>query len=165
MIKIEEYSNVDEKLRNLGLNFPKSLALLPENLDGAKEKKELINSATTPTVRVLLNQAGIVETPIEEKNDIPEQYLESFDWFGPTIFFASALVSQNPEIVDKTISVIMEYLLQVFFRGISERKRNVRLHLITQTKKGSYKKVDYDGDVEGLKELPKIVRSLNDEQQ
>jgi hypothetical protein len=164
LIKTGDYPDIEKKLQNLGLNFPKSLALLPENLADAKEKKDLLNSATTPTVRVLLRQAGIVETPIEEENHIPRQYLESFDWFGPTIFLASTLISQNPEIVDKIISLIMEYLLKVFFRGIPKNKRNAKLHIVVQTKKGSFKKADYEGDAEGLKELPRIIRSLNDEQ-
>jgi hypothetical protein len=132
------------------------------NIISAKSKKELLYAGTASTVRVLLKQAGIVETPIEKNKEIPELILESFDWVGPTVFFASTLITQNPDIVDKTIIAISDYL-QEWFKGIPKQERNAQLDIVAETKTGSYKGIHYEGDVEGLKQLPKIIRSLHDE--
>lgn len=162
MIKVNDYPNLNAKIEEFGLIFPESLAILPDNLANAKSKNELVNAQTTSTVRVLFRNAGIVETPIEKDKEIPERILESFDWVGPTIFIASALISQNPEIVDKTLGTILEYL-QDFFKGIPKQERNAKLHIVTTTRKGDYKLVDYEGPENGLKELPEVIRSLRDE--
>jgi hypothetical protein len=162
MIKVDDCPNPREKLRAFGLVDPKTLAILPTNLNSAKNRKDLFYAETTPTVRVLFKQAGIVETPIEKDKEIPEFILESFDWVSPIIFFTSALISQNPDIVDTTISKIIDYL-QEWFKGIPNQQRNVRLHIVTETKGGAHKAVDYEGDVAGLRELPKVIRSLHDE--
>jgi hypothetical protein len=164
MIKVVDYNNLNEQLKEFGLVVnPKTLVILPTNLSAAKSKKDLFYAETTSTVKVLFRQAGIVETPIEKTKEIPDLALESFDWIGPTIFFASTLINQNPDVTEKAISVISEYL-QAWFKGISKPQRNVQLNIVTEKRTGSYKEIHYEGDVEGLKELPKIIRSLHDEQ-
>jgi hypothetical protein len=162
MISVSDYPDINKKLVEFGLVYPKTLAILPINLNLAKSKKDLFNSDTTPTVRVLWKKAGVVETPIEEKNTIPEFHQESFEWVGPTIFFASTVIAGNPEIIDLALKVISDYLAD-WFKGIVKEERKAKLDIVAPTKTGSYKAVHFDGDIEGLKELPKIIRSLKDE--
>ena len=161
-IKVDDIPQLNEKIKSLGFDLPTGLAFLPRNIISAKAKADLVNAETTSTVRVLFKKAGLVETPLAKEEKIPELALASFDWVGPTIFLASTLITQNPQIVDVLISVLSDYLTN-FFKGIAKEQRRAELDIVTQTKSGSYKDIHYDGDVEGLKELPKIIRSLHDE--
>jgi hypothetical protein len=163
VIKVGDYLDLTKKLKEFDFVYPKSLAILPTNLDSAESKKDLVNSDSTSTVRILWRKAGVVETPIEDRNTIPELHQESFEWVGPTIIFAATLIAGNPELVELAIAVISDYLTE-WLRGIVKEERKAKLRIVAQTKTGSYRDIHYDGDVEGLKELPKVIRSLNDEQ-
>ncbi len=162
MITVSDYLDLKKKLKEFDLIYPQKLAILPINLNKAKSKENLFNSETTSTVRILWKKAGVIETSIEGKNKIPELIEESFEWVGPTIFFASTLITGNPELVDLVMRIISDYLTE-WFKGKVKEERKAKLHIVVQTKTGSYKDIKYDGDVEGLKELSKVVRSLDDE--
>ena len=48
----------------------------------------------------LMPAAGIVESPVEPDGvRIPRRALRSIDWIGPTIFFAGAVMAENPQVV------------------------------------------------------------------
>ena len=162
MITIGDYPDIAKKLEEFDLTYPKTLAILPLNLNSATSKKDLFNSETTSTVRVLWKKAGVVETPIEGKNKIPELLQQSFEWIGPTIFFASTLITGHPELIDLAVRVISDYLT-VLFKGIPKEEKKAKLDIVAETKNGSFKDIHYEGDIEGLKELPKVIRSLDDE--
>jgi hypothetical protein len=163
MLQVEEFPDIKKKAQELGCNVPKTIAILPRNFISAKSKVDLVNENTTTTVRVLWKQAGIIETPIEKEGEkIPELALNWFEWVGPTILFTSALITQNPQLVDIALGVISNYLTD-WFKGLPKEQKKARLNIVEETRSGSYKRLQYEGDVEGLKELPKIVRSLHDE--
>jgi hypothetical protein len=163
MLQTEDFPDVKKKAEELGCNLPKTLAILPRNFASAKSKNDLVNEETASTVKVLWEQAGIIETPIEKEGEkIPEVVLNWFDWVGPTIFFTSALITQNPQLIDISLGVISNYLTD-WFKGVPKEQRKVKLDIVEETRSGSSKKLLYEGDVDGLKDLPKIIRSLHDE--
>ena len=164
MIQIEDFPDVKNKAREMGCNVPETLAILPKNFISAKSKGELINEDTASTVRVLWKQAGIVETPIEKEGEkIPELVMNWFEWVGPTILFTSTLITQNPQLIDIALGVIANYLTD-FFKGVPKGQKKAKLDFVEETKSGNYKRLHYEGDVEGMKDLPKIIRSLHDEE-
>jgi hypothetical protein len=164
VIQVEEFVDVKKRFKELDFDSTTTLAILPRNFVTAESKEELINEGTTSTVRVLWKQAKVHETPFEKEGErIPEAVEEAFDWIGPTIFLASSLLIQNPLLIDVAVGVIANYLTD-FFKGIPAGKRNAKLDVVVETKSGSYKKIHYEGAIEGLKEVPKIARSLHDEQ-
>lgn len=164
MIKVEEYLDVRKRAKELDFNIPESVAILPRNFESAKSKEELVHEETTPTIRILWKQSNVIETPLEKEGEkipfVTEKYLE---WIGPLIFFASTAIIQNPTMIDIAIGVISNYLTD-FFKGMIKDEKKVKLKVVVETKYGSYKKVEFEGPSEGLKELPRIVRSLHDEQ-
>lgn len=163
MIQIKNFIDVKNKCKKLGCNLPTNLTILPRNFVSAESKDQLLNEGTATTVKVLLRNAGIKETPLEKTgekiNGIVE---EGFDWIGPTLFLSSALLMQNQLLIDLALGVIANYLTD-FFKGIPDEKKNVKLNVVIETKTGNHKEVKYEGPVEGLKEVPKVVRSLHDE--
>jgi len=163
-ITIEDFVDVEEKANQLDCNIPESLAILPRNFRDASSKAELIHEITTPTVRKLLVQNKIQETPLEKEGEkFPQIDEKSFEWIGPTILIASSVITQNPYLIEVTINVISTYLTD-FFKGIQSSQANARLSIVFKNKSGTYKKINYSGHKDGLKDIPKIIKEVFDEQ-
>lgn len=162
-IVIEDYVNVEEQAKKLECNIPTSFALLPRNFEKVASKNELVHEGTVPTIRKLLKQNNISETTLEKNGEKYPQVVEhAFDWVGPTILLTSAVIFQNPYIIDITLNVISNYLTD-FFKGIPNNQTNVKFSIVVKNKSGQYKKVKYNGHKDGLKDIPKIIRKVHDE--
>jgi len=159
-VQISNYIDVKKRAVELGLNEPKDLSILPRNFDTAKLRDELLYESSTPTVRVLWKQAGINETKTEKQGEkLPQISEKEFTgWLGPTIFIGASLLSQNPAAVSVAFGVISNYLTD-WFKGIVGDKK-ARLDIVIETGRNKYKRVHYEGDVDGLKELPKILHEV-----
>lgn len=163
-IIVEDYVNVREQARKLGCNIPESLALLPRNFEKTNSKEELIHEGEIDTVRKLWKQNNIVETPIEKDGErYPHIAEHAFTWIGPTVLISSTIIIQNPYLISITLNVLSNYLTD-WFKGISKNNQWIKLSYVIETKSESYKKLSYQGDLEGLKQLPKIIKEINDEQ-
>lgn len=164
-ISIEDYVNVEEKSAQLDCNVPTSISLLPRNFKDATSKTELIHEGTTATIRKLFAQNDIKETQLEKDGEKYPQVVEhAFEWVGPTILITSSVIIQNPHLITITLNVISNYLTD-FFKGIPNNQTNAKLSIVVKNKSGNYKKIKYNGHKDGLKELPKIIKAVNDEQQ
>lgn len=163
MFSVSDCVDVKKNAQELDCNTPTSIALLPSNFETVKSKGELIHESTVSTVRVLWRQNNIVETPLEQSGEkFPCVVEKAFEWIGPTIFISAILLSQNPYLVTIALNVISNYLTE-WFRGIPRNNRKVKLRIITETKSGHYKKVEYEGTPDGLKQLPEIIRTMYNE--
>ena len=66
---------------------------------------------------------------------------------------------QNPEAVSLALGVISNYLAGWY--GVIGGEQKVKLDIVVeQTEGGGYKRIEYEADVDGLKELPPIVIKL-----
>ena len=160
-VDISDYIDVKQRALELGCNVPTELAILPRNFDVAKSKDELVHQNPVPTIRVLWRRAGISETRIEKEGDrFPYVKEKEFGgWLGPVIFVGSSLLKQSPEAVSLALGVISNYLAGWY--SVIGGEQKVKLDIVVeQTEGGGYKRIEYEGDVEGLKELPPIVRRV-----
>ena len=161
MFKISDYINVRKRAQELGCNIPTSIAILPRNFATAASKEELIHESTTPTVRVLWRQNSITETPLEQPEEkFPLAAEHSFEWIGPTIFISAMLLSQNQHLVTIALNIISNYLSE-WFRGIPRDNRKTKLSIVIETKNGLYKKIEYEGPPDGLKDLLEVIREVH----
>jgi hypothetical protein len=163
--QISDYADIVHRAQYLGCQIPSGIAILPRNFATAQSAEELLFESETPTVRVLWRKAGVVETPILTTSQKTAQISEkSFEaWIAPTIFVSLSLLSQNPGLVSVALGVISNYLTDLF-KGFTD-KRNVRLDIIVETKNKGYKNIHYEGPVDGLKDLPSIVREVGLDEQ
>lgn len=83
---------------------------------------------------------------------------------GPTILITSSVIIQNPHLITITLNVISNYLTD-FFKGVPNNQTNAKLSIVVKNKSGDYKKIKYNGHKDELKELPKIIKAVHDEQQ
>lgn len=101
------------------------------------------------------------------KTRIPVKYLSepellieqrSGDWFGPLLLISSLALSQNPELIAITCSVIANYVTD-FFKG--KKSPNIRLKVLyKETKSSKVTEISYEGDLDGLKNLEKSVHEI-----
>lgn len=163
MFKVSDCVNIKRKAQELGCNIPTSIALLPCNFEIAVSKEKLVYESTAPTVRVLWRKNNIVETPLEKSGEkYPLIAEHAFEWIGPTIFISAMLFSKNSQLVAIAINVISNYLTE-WFRGIPKDDRKVKFSVVLETRKGNYKKVEYEGPPDGLERLPEIIQKVYNE--
>lgn len=158
---IQDFVNVEERARILGCNVPTSLALLPRNFEEAESKDNLLHESSATTVRVLFRSNGIMETPLESDDErFPEVSEKSFEeWIGPTIFVSFALLSQNPHILSLALGVLSNYLTD-FFKGLPNPGK-AKLSIVVETRKKTYKRIDYEGPVSGLEKIAEVAKEVS----
>ena len=160
-IEQEGFVDVAQRARDLGCRVPTGLAILPRNFESAAGKDELLHESEAPTVRILWRRAGLVEMPIEAEGErFPQISEESFEeWVGPTVFVSAALLSENPAILSVALGIISNYLTE-WFRGIPTGRRKARLDVVVEVGKRQYRRLHYEGPVEGLEDLAAIAREV-----
>jgi hypothetical protein len=162
-ITTREFINVKERIDDLNLSHPSSLAFLPKNFEDAEDKQSLIYNSSVSTLRKIFNQERIDVSTIEDKDlKIPELQQNAFELVGPIIFISASYYSQNPDAVNIALGLISSYLKD-FFKGIPGNKK-VKLSIVKEETKGKkYQRIDYEGDVSGLSELGDIIKSTKNE--
>ena len=160
---ITEYPNVMERLNEFGCNVPIGIALLPVNFETADSVEELRQVTEGATVKTLLRSANLPIIDIFPPEKRPP-YIQNnaFDWLAPPLLIPLAIISQNPHVVDIALNVIANHISE-FFSGLSEEKK-IKLDVIVETPgSNGFKKISYEGNVAGLKEVANVVKAINDE--
>lgn len=156
--EVRDHVSISEKLKHFGISVPNGLAILPSNLATAKSIEELRQHVESDTVRTLLKASNIPYVEIFDEDNQPS-YLQQygFEWFGPTLFISTGLLSQNPNVLSITLGIITNYLYDLF-KGSKSSKAS--LDVIIQQADGSCKEVHYSGPPDGLSDIAKIVKAL-----
>jgi hypothetical protein len=159
-IQISDYINVKEKTSRLTGQIPTGIAILPQNFASAHSIDEFVYASPTSDIRSIWQEAGIIETPIEdEQSQILVELREDVHWWGPIIFVRYALFSENPHALSVTLNLISNYLYDHFKN--SAHIPNSTLSIVIEDASGKSKKLDYTGPPSGIKELDQIVQELN----
>jgi hypothetical protein len=158
-VTVEDYVRVDERVKELGCSFPTGLAIVPIRFESATSLTDLRTASHTETVLKFFKSEGIpVGSFLPESNALPYIVNKHFEWLGPILFVPLALMNENPQLVSLAIGVLSNCITD-FFKGIPKSQRNVRLDIVVETESDRiYKKISYDGGIDGLNALPKIIR-------
>jgi hypothetical protein len=155
--KITDYIDVGRKIADLGCRRPERMALLPINFESASSMEELLQASEAATIRKLLLTGGIPLDDIFDRNQRPPYVKnKSHEWVAPIIFVSTTLYSQNPALVSLALNILGNYATD-FFRGL-RRVSDISLNIVVGQKNGSYRKITYQGPIEGLKDLAKVIR-------
>lgn len=151
--------DVRARLAELGCELPSGIAFLPQNLEWAKDAAELKRSSEEATVRTLLRNAGLSSSPIRVGTArVPVVINRSVEWVAPVLFVSSAMMTNDPNAVSLALGVLSNYLTDLF-RGVSG-ERAVRVEIIVERSKDKeFRKIEYVGDIEGMKGLDKVVEA------
>lgn len=130
----------------------------PENFNAANDTSKFIYSETTSDLKkIFKNNHQLISYINNEKPLL--RVRKNADWFGPAIFISFSTLVQNPELINISLNLISNYLYDFFKGSVSEKK--VKLDIIVESKKkAEYTKIEYEGNIEGLKDLEKIIKQL-----
>jgi hypothetical protein len=163
-IEITDYVDVEERSSNLGIKAPEGAFMLPRHFAHAKDVGELCHESSALDLKTLFRQAGLPIT-VYQPDGARIPYLQENDvtWVGPVLFFSAAALVQNPHLVSVALSVIANYVTDLF-KGLPPSAR-VRLTVVvetttTKTTKKTTKKIDFDGPPDKISEINDLVKDI-----
>lgn len=153
---IEEFE-IKNHLVRLSLLEPSGLAFIPENIESANTKEDLIFTESIIEVNKYFKLKNI---NIDSLGVEPEllRSRKNADIYLPAIFIAYSTLSENQNIVSIALNVISSYIYDNLKGRIG--KKTAKIDLYIEKKKGKISKIKYNGDAEGLKDLDKIIKTL-----
>ncbi|WP_171262694.1 hypothetical protein [Acinetobacter sp. ANC 4470] len=127
-----------------------NLMIVPELIE---DEQNIYSSSSISFYKYAKNQVNL--NYIKKPDIVLEQ--RSIDWFGPTLLITTTALTQNPELISITLNVISNYITD-FLKGRNEP--NIKFSLLIQESRTRFKKLDYEGNKEGLKEVDKLIKQL-----
>ncbi|MEH1009528.1 hypothetical protein VDP25_17450 [Winogradskyella sp. ECml5-4] len=154
---IEEYK-VEDKLEKLNLSLPDKISFFPENLSTAEKKAEFI---FTDNMIELNKHFKLNELELSVLGGDTELYRsrKNADIYLPAIFFSLSTITENSAVVSVALNVLSNYVYDALKGTVGKKKTHVEFHIETK-EKGKLKKINYKGDVEGLKGLEKVIKAM-----
>ena len=146
-MKIEQTNFVSQQFENY-----QELMIVPELIEN---EQSIYSSSSISFYKYAKNQVNL--NYIRKPDIVLEK--RSIDWFGPTLLITTTALTQNPELVSITLNVISNYITD-FFKGSQEP--DIKVSLLIQQSKTKFKKLDYEGNKDGLKEIEKLIEQLKD---
>lgn len=160
---VSDCIDVRERARGLGLEEVADFSLLPLKLDSATSSRDLIHHQDALTIGKLLIESGVEIQQLRTPNDGKVGFQKSADWIGPTIFVGASLLSQNPMLIDVAMNVIGSYVSDMLMVQKSSGGRARLSVIVEQSRNRRFRKIDYEGPVSGLKDLPRAIREAANE--
>jgi hypothetical protein len=162
-LEVGDYINIREKAAELGCAIPEGVVLLPFSFERAKDRKDLVYADSADTVKKLLTQAGVPALKIDRDGEhYSRAVYHSLEWIGPLILITAAAYTQDPNVISVTLNVLSNYLTD-WFRGVPKENRKATLTFVKEMKDGAYKRLDYSGPPENLKDVKDILDRLDNE--
>ncbi|MFT3910286.1 MAG: hypothetical protein QM737_12725 [Ferruginibacter sp.] len=156
--KIEEL-DIANRFDELELTFPDSLTFFPENFDTANSKEDFVFTDSMSDLRKIFLQDNGITIPVLGVDTELYRSRKSADIYLPAIFFGLSQISENSTFVSVSLNVLSNYIYDLCKGSSGKKTAHVDLYIETE-KKGKLKKLSYNGSVEGLKELEKIIKAM-----
>ena len=158
---VSTFPNVRERLRTLGCNEPSGFAILPSNFTTARSIEDFHQVSEAATVKTLLRSADLPFSDLVHRSQRPSySFQKSIEWIAPIMFLSQA-VAENSELLSLALDAIRDHLMHLF-NGLASR--NATLDIVAETNaEGSCKRVRYEGPVEGIGDVARVVESLRDD--
>ncbi len=161
-IEITEVQLSSTRFKELGIGLPEEIAFLPRNFASVNSADEFLYDELVPTFRKLFRTNGINETELNPTMQLRTIHEKDGSWILPTFFMSSMLLSNHPDAVTLALNIIGNYLSN-FLHGTKSKDKQVTLDLLIENDPvRSFKKISYTGSIDGLSEVSKIVKELND---
>ncbi|HBS87724.1 MAG TPA: hypothetical protein DEA97_14270 [Bacteroidales bacterium] len=153
--KVEDY-NYKERLEVLNLVFPEDLSFFPENFETANTKDDFVFTESIVDLNKLFRQEKISANIFGEDTEL-YRCRKDADIYLPTIFFSLSILLENPHIISVSLNILSNYVYDRLKGGTE--KKNTRIEFLIEKEKGKITKISYEGDIEGLKGLEKVIKA------
>ena len=162
---ISDYIHVFEKLDELGCSYSEGIAILPVNFETTTPTTTIEQLMGTSTIEQLFRRNDVPCSEIRRENEKPSYMgYRSAEWVLPTLFFSAPLLLANPAIVNVALSVIANFLTDALKK--TGRKQTGKLDIVIEIEKNkskTYKKISYEGPIDGMSKLDEIVKEVLNE--
>ncbi len=140
-----------------------NILILPINYESINSESEIRFQSEAATVKTLFRQRKIPHSMFSWKA-LPTRYVQNnaFEWIGPALFISAGIFSQNELAINTALGVLASYIAD-YFKGRSGNNVAKLTIVVEQTKKKQCKKINYEGDAEGIKNLGEIIKSIANE--
>lgn len=156
--EIENYQEIIDLFTKCNIDLEKDICFIPENLSKTPKCSDFVYSETTSDLRKVFEEDSVlIEYLTDDKPLLRAR--KSADWFGPTIFIGFNTLTNNPHLIGVFQSLLSSYLYD-FFKGISGGKKVKFEVIIERKKKQEFKKVKYEGTIDGISDLEGLIKSL-----
>lgn len=156
--KIEEVNNIKSLLDKHSIELSQTLVFIPENFNSCDNSSDFIYSETTTDLRkVFRNNNEDIRYLTDDKPLLRSR--KSADWIGPSILICLSALIENPNLLNVSLNLISNYLYD-FFKGVVSDKKVKFEVIIESKKKEEFKKVTYEGSIEGIPELESVIKRL-----
>jgi hypothetical protein len=163
-IELTDWIDIEERSSLFGIKAPDGFCILPRRFDHAKALSELCHESSALDVKVLFRQANLPIT-VYQPDGVQIPYLQENDntWIGPILFFGAAFISENPQFISVALSVIANYVTELF-KGSPEPARAklsvvVEIHT-TKTTRTTTKRIDFDGPPDKITEITALIKDI-----
>ncbi len=162
-IRVSPFPNVRGRLVRLGASEPTSLlTILPHNLASVDSKTDLLYSPEAATIRSLLRANDVPYGDLFSKEERPPYlHLRSADWRPPVLFLAYAL-TQDPGSVLSVLELVAGYAAKATTALLKRPVAKLQV-VVERSKKGACTKIDYEGPVDRIDDLLKLVTGNDDD--
>ena len=156
---VSDYLDVRARLGHLGCHEPDGLAFLPLNFESASNVEQLRQSLEAVTLKKLLIATAIPYVDmIGRESRIPIEQNNWSELVLPTLFVTAALTAENPSLVNTTLGVISNYVID-HFKGMSG-VQTVKMEIVCESPVGNYKRVTYEGPPQHIERSVQAFREI-----
>lgn len=155
--KTEPFNQLVNSISKHAIDLDKGVYFIPENIFDSEETSNFIYSETTSDLKKIFRKSNVPINYLTE--DKPLLFSrKSADWFGPTLMFSFSVLVHNPHLIGISLNLISNYLYD-FFKGKTGDK-SVKFEVIVERKKKEeFVKINYEGSIEGIAELERVIKS------
>lgn len=154
-VEIKDIEDVSKSI-NADSALLSSICVLPSNYRSSTDPDDYYYESSLLTLMKLAQQNGLSLKIVGKQDDFHLLEKRFGEWIAPILVIGSFYFSQNPMCVSIAISMIANYLTLIF-RGIKNPTVNLTI-LARHDKHKKTRLVTYKGSIDGLKELPEIVK-------
>ena len=139
------------------------IILLPQNYEFTNNKEDLFFNEEIKTVGKMFSMNSLDNFLIKINGKEIDNYFaqKSGEIILPSIFVSSLILTENPHLISVALGVVSNYATTLL-KGIPKRNQTVKFKIITKNSKtNKISKIEYNGNVEGISELAKVLKDLN----
>lgn len=156
--KTEPYNQLVDSISKHAIDLDKGVYFIPENVFDTEETSNFIYSETTSDLRKIFKKENVQVHYLTEDKPLLRSR-KGADWYGPTLLFGLSVIVDNPHLIGISLNLVSSYLYDFFKGKIGDK--SVKFEVVVECKKKEeFKKINYEGPVEGIAELAKVVKSL-----
>ena len=156
--KTEPYNQLVDSISKHAIDLDKGVYFIPENVFDTEETSNFIYSETTSDLRKIFKKNNAQIHYLTDDKPLL-RYRKGADWFGPTLLFSLSVIANDPHLIGISLNLVSSYLYDLF-KGKAGDK-SVKFEVVVECKKKEeFKKINYEGPIEGIAELAKVVKSL-----